>query len=202
MDGDVWRIRRRDLQDAALSPAPLPGPATLRVTVSDGDPSVDCADNLSVTVNCDTPPAQPYSWVELGSGGVAIARVITVPTPRRPCPSINVDGTAMPMNLRIGAGTIAARTSSASPVKPIGVPGQLVCELTLPVGAVHASVYGGDLPLPKGEPAKIIIIGDTGCRLKTEQPVAGLLGLDAVAVSKRWQTRPCGAAPGSRAARR
>jgi hypothetical protein len=144
----------------------LPGPVTIRLTVSDGDPSIDCADNLSVDVNCNPPPPQPYSWVVLGSGGTAIARVIT---PDATCPSVTLDGVAQPMQLRVGPATIAARTSSATPVKPSAFP-VTTCELSLPAGTAHASVYGADLPLPKANPQKIIIIGDTGCRLKTGNP--------------------------------
>lgn len=144
----------------------LPGPVTLRVTVSDGDANVDCADNLSVTVSCDPSPPQPYSFVELGSGGAVIARVIT---PDASCPSITVDGVAKPMNLRVAAGTVAARTSTASPVKPSAFPVN-TCELTLPSDAKRVSIYGGELPLPKANPQKIVIVGDTGCRLKTGNP--------------------------------
>lgn len=144
----------------------LPGPVTIGLTVADGDPNVDCADNLSVTVSCDPPPPQNYSWVELGPGGSILARVIT---PDASCPSITVDGTTRPMSLRVAAGTVAARTSTASPVKPSAFPVN-TCELTLPAGAAHASVYGADLPLPKANPQKIVILGDSGCRLKTGNP--------------------------------
>src|SRR5262249_17108694 len=54
--------------DNASSPNPLftcsvPGVVNITLTVSDGDPSPTCADNLSVTVTCDTPPPQAYAWV-------------------------------------------------------------------------------------------------------------------------------------------
>jgi hypothetical protein len=157
--------------DNASTPNPLftcsvQGPATLTLTVSDGDPSPTCPDNLSVTVNCDPPPPQPYSWVVLGSGGAAIARVVT---PAASCPSITIDGSVQAMNVRVPAGTEPVRTSSATPVKPSAFP-VTTCEFPIPAGAGRATVLGHDLPLPKLNPQKIVIIGDTGCRLKTGNP--------------------------------
>ena len=143
-----------------------PGVVNVTLTVKDGDPSPTCPDNLSVQVTCDPPPPQAYSFVVMGSGGSAIARVIT---PDATCPAITVDGTSKPMSLRIAAGTVPVRTSSATPVKPSAFPVN-TCEFTLPSGTGRASVLGHDLPLPKANPQKIVIIGDTGCRLKTGNP--------------------------------
>jgi hypothetical protein len=157
--------------DSASAQNPLftctaPGTVNITLTVTDGDPSPTCSDNLSVIVTCDPPPPQPYSWVVLGSGGAAIARVVT---PDASCPSITVDGVSQAMNVRVAAGTVPVRTSSATPVKPSAFP-VTTCELTLPSGASRATVLGHDLPLPKANPQKIVIIGDTGCRLKTGNP--------------------------------
>ncbi|MES1173067.1 MAG: metallophosphoesterase [Myxococcales bacterium] len=143
-----------------------PGPVTITLTVSDGDPSPTCPDNLQVKVSCDPPPPQPYSWVVLGSGGTAIARVIT---PEATCPTITVDGVTKAMSVRVPAGTNAVRTSSATPVKPSAFP-VTTCEFTLSSSTARASVLGHDLALPKANPQKIVIIGDTGCRLKTGNP--------------------------------
>jgi hypothetical protein len=41
----------------------------------------------------------------------------------------------------------------------------LVCELKLPSSATGASVQGRRLPLPDPHPQRIVIIGDTGCRI-------------------------------------
>jgi hypothetical protein len=157
--------------DNASSQNPLftcsvPGPVTITLTVSDGDPSPTCPDNLSVTVQCDNPPPQAYAWVELGSGGATLARVAT---PDSTCPSVTVDGVPQPMSLRVAAGTVPVRSSSATPVKPSAFP-VTSCELTIPAGTAHASVLGRELPLPKANPTKIVILGDTGCRLKTGNP--------------------------------
>jgi hypothetical protein len=157
--------------DDPTSPNPLftcaaTGVANITLTVSDGDSSPTCPDNLSVSVTCSDAPPVPYAWVVLGSGGTAIARVVT---PDSTCPTITVNSVPQPMNVRIAAGTVAARSSSATPVKPSAFP-VTACELTLPPGTTSASVLGRDLPLPKANPTKIVIIGDTGCRLKTGNP--------------------------------
>ena len=123
----------------------VPGPVTITLTVSDGDASPTCPDNLQVKVSCDPPPPQPYSWVVLGSGGAAIARVIT---PDATCPTITVDGEAKAMSVRVPAGTAALRTSTATPVKPSAFP-VTTCEFTLPSTTARASVLGHDLALPK-----------------------------------------------------
>ncbi len=150
----------------ALFTCTAPGIATLTLTVKDGDPSPTCPDNLSVTVTCDPQPPEPYSFVVMGSGGSALARVIT---PDTKCPAVTVDGVSTAMAVRVPAGTVPVRTSTATPVKPSAFP-VTTCELTLPIGVGRATVLGHDLPLPKANPQKIVIIGDTGCRLKTGNP--------------------------------
>ncbi|MBC7728845.1 MAG: metallophosphoesterase, partial [Microbacteriaceae bacterium] len=42
----------------------------------------------------------------------------------------------------------------------------LACEARLPAGTARASVGGQALPLPRARAARIVVIGDTGCRLK------------------------------------
>ena len=49
---------------------------------------------------------------------------------------------------------------------PISFP-VLTCDATLPVGARSATLAGRTLPLPEPEIKKIVVIGDTGCRMKT-----------------------------------
>lgn len=88
------------------------------------------------------------AWVELGEGGQAIARVV-VSAPQD-CPSVEVDGNSLAMAPRLP------------------VPGGFrpVCEAAIPAGASLARVNGQALALPKGEPSRIAVIGDTGCRIK------------------------------------
>jgi hypothetical protein len=86
-------------------------------------------------------------WVELGEGGQAIARVVV---DSETCPSITVDGASQPMSLR----------------QPVPDRFRPACEFALPAGAAWASIDGYSLPLPGPDPASIIVIGDTGCRIK------------------------------------
>ncbi|MFI4973316.1 MAG: metallophosphoesterase [Caulobacterales bacterium] len=86
-------------------------------------------------------------WVELTDRG-AQARVATAAAQ---CPAATVDGVSLPMLLRAPAG-------GDFPVT--------VCQLTLPASAKSASIEGRALPLPKARPSRLLIFGDTGCRLK------------------------------------
>jgi hypothetical protein len=86
-------------------------------------------------------------WVELGPKGVAIARVAT---PANTCPMIQLDSKRRRMKLH-------AAPTAAFPVR--------VCERTIPTGTGTATIQGQALPLPKPNPQKILVIGDTGCRI-------------------------------------
>lgn len=87
------------------------------------------------------------AWVELGPGGVASARVVTE---RTTCPSAVLNGQAQPMQVR-------AAPSAAYAV--------LVCDLAIPDGTTSAVVEGQALPLPRHNPQRILVVGDTGCRI-------------------------------------
>lgn len=133
-----------------------------------------------VTPSGDAPSASANiqaAWVEIGDSNQAIARVITnyaapavVAGSALPsnslCPLLTVDGVQQRMTLRTGAGTMAQRTtaSAAADSKPSDFPVS-VCEATLPAGAA-ASVAGQTLPLPKAQPQRVLVLADTGCRLK------------------------------------
>jgi hypothetical protein len=86
------------------------------------------------------------AWVELTGAG-AEARAVT---DAAACPALTVDGHRRAMHERAGP-TEAFATR--------------VCEARLPKGARRASVEGVRLALPKPRPARIVVIGDTGCRL-------------------------------------
>jgi hypothetical protein len=88
------------------------------------------------------------AWVELGEGGQAIARVVV--NRAADCPSVEVDGKILAMTPR-------------SPV-PRGF--RPACEAVIPAGTQMARVKGQALALPYGEPSRIVVIGDTGCRIK------------------------------------
>jgi hypothetical protein len=88
------------------------------------------------------------AWVELGEGGQAFARIV-VNAPKD-CPAIVVDGASVAMSLR--------------PNMPDGF--RPACEFTIPANTKTLSVNGQNLTLPKPDPARIIVLGDTGCRIK------------------------------------
>jgi len=137
------------------------------------------------------------TWVELTgpngingyTGNVAIARALTAYVPTEaganPCPTITINnGTPVQMNLRAAATTsIPARTVNTAPGisaaaiiagANAGGPGKPAlfpvssCEYPLPSGTTSAMVAGRSLPVPKANPTKIVVIGDTGCRLQTD----------------------------------
>ncbi len=117
-----------------------------------------------------TAPAKPDSdpikaaFVLLGDGGRRIARVITTDVA---CPSATVDGAARDMQLRAGPQNLALRPTRSDPAdsKPSTFP-LPVCEMTLPAAAFRASVGGHTLAVASHDPKRIVVIGDTGCRLK------------------------------------
>jgi hypothetical protein len=163
-----------------------PGTTTITVVVDDGP--IDggtCPSSSSTTstvVTCDAASTSQVSaaWVELNgpnggsnglTGNVAIARVITEAVApdggANPCPMITINGGApVQMNLRAGATTsIPIRSVNTLPNKPALFPVS-ACEYQLPAGVTSAVVGGQSLPVPKANPTKIVIIGDTGCRLQ------------------------------------
>ena len=102
-------------------------------------------------------------YVVVGPEGVAMARVIT--TAAR-CPDITLDGAARAMQVRMAPATVAQRPGRAAPTqsKPAVFP-VLTCETVIPSGTVHAEVDGQALPLPRAAPRRIVVLGDTGCRI-------------------------------------
>jgi calcineurin-like phosphoesterase family protein len=90
----------------------------------------------------------PIAWVELGPDGVAIARAITQDSA---CPRLDFTNGSAPMLPR------------SQPVSDYAV---LVCEARLPTQAQDASIQAVALPVPRPNPRRILVLGDTGCRLK------------------------------------
>ena len=113
------------------------------------------------------PPPDPgieAAWVVLGEEGTAIARVITT-SPA--CPAIVQDGVARPMAVRALPATMPQRATASAPgaSKASAFP-VLTCEATLDRRARVASVGGRNLPVPGDTPRRIVVLGDSGCRMK------------------------------------
>ena len=113
------------------------------------------------------------AWVMVGTKNEAIARVVTNYVPEAAagaaaaCPMILVDGVASRMGLRSAPSAPAQRPTASDPAdsKPSAFPVS-VCEQALPASAASVSVAGRALPLPKAEPQRIVVLGDSGCRMK------------------------------------
>src|SRR5437764_1014283 len=104
------------------------------------------------------------AFVVLGIDGQAVARVITRADA---CPLVVVDDAPQPMAIRAAPATLRLRPTRSGPEesKPSAFP-VLVCDALLGARTLRASVGGRALPVPKRRPERIVVIGDTGCRLK------------------------------------
>lgn len=111
-------------------------------------------------------PSQTTSipWVLLGPNNQTIVRINTVATA---CPMITLDGIDQPMSVRAEAEVIPQRTTAndVRESKP-SIFSSMTCEAVLPKNTVSASIAKRELPLPKVQPTRIVILGDTGCRMK------------------------------------
>jgi hypothetical protein len=95
-----------------------------------------------------TEPKLVSAWVQMAPGDLAEARAVIDGTT---CPLVTVDGKKISMRLR-------ATSNAAFP--------NLLCAATLASDVQNVSILGRDLPLPVAVPQKILVIGDTGCRIK------------------------------------
>ena len=93
-------------------------------------------------------------WVEVGPDGTSSVRAIT----DEACPSVVFDGTSMPMAVR------SEPDQKFDNVKPaeFKVRG---CEIAVPPGTIAGVLDGKTLPLVRPNPQRILMFGDTGCRL-------------------------------------
>ena len=93
--------------------------------------------------------ALPLAWTALGPGGQTIVRVVsTAPA----CPAVQMNAERFPLRIRV---------RPSQPDFPV-----LVCEAALPPDAVSVTLDGRQLPLLSRPPEKIVVLGDTGCRMK------------------------------------
>ena len=97
-----------------------------------------------------TAASESYKWVQYAPGGLE-ARVVTDASA---CPDAMVDGQEAKMTQRSAPGT-------GYPIRS--------CVLPIPKGTKLLTVDRVPLPLPKEQPNRILIVGDTGCRLKGAQ---------------------------------
>jgi hypothetical protein len=100
-------------------------------------------------IACEAQAAE-RAWVQYVPGGLELRAITDAPA----CPQASVDGKAAAMQVRAAAG-------SAFPVT--------ACALHLPAGAAQAMVGARAFPLPTHPARRILIFGDTGCRLKGKE---------------------------------
>lgn len=105
------------------------------------------------------------AYVIMGADGQASARVITT---EAACPVISLDGQSRDMMVRAAPATIPDRGGAQKDSKVAAFP-VLTCEIGLPRGVKEVLVAGRRLPTPKAAPRRILIIGDTGCRMKASE---------------------------------
>jgi hypothetical protein len=91
----------------------------------------------------------PAPWVELGADGLLSVRAIVARD--APCPPVTSDGAAVLSQPR-GA------PDDAFPIR--------VCEARVPATAVRLALGGAALPALPQQVRRIVVIGDTGCRLE------------------------------------
>jgi hypothetical protein len=106
----------------------------------------------------------PIAYIVLGENGVPVARVLTA---EAACPVILFDKHKVKMDVRVAPASLPLRAtiSSAEDSKPSVFP-LLTCEIAIPKSTRHVILGGVALPLPPAKINRIVVIGDTGCRLK------------------------------------
>ena len=97
--------------------------------------------------------AEDPMWLELAPGGHVIARAVV----KADCPQITVDGKASTMAPHSASD---ARNPNAPPARQ-----RLVCEKDV-TGAAKLDIAGTAMKMPPKNPQRIVVIGDTGCRIK------------------------------------
>lgn len=104
------------------------------------------------------------AYVVMGESGTAVVRVLTTDAQ---CPVIRFDTREVRMEPRAVPGSMPLRPtiSAAADSKPSDFPIR-ICEKSIPPDARKATIGDILLPLPAAEIKRIVVIGDTGCRLK------------------------------------
>lgn len=106
------------------------------------------------------------AYIIMGDG-YATVRIVTAAAS---CPALTIDGKAQLTIVRARPATLPLRPTASTTAnsKPSVFP-ITVCEAPLPLGAKRASVDGRPLQVPKPVIRRIVVIGDTGCRLKASE---------------------------------
>ena len=119
------------------------------------------------TVNNPIPAGTHSAYVVLGENGAPVARMLTTDAE---CPFIRFDGRAVQMDLRAAPESVPLRQTRSAPAdsKASDFPIR-TCEKAIPPNTGNAMIGDIALPLPTAEVKRIVVIGDTGCRLKKSE---------------------------------
>jgi hypothetical protein len=90
--------------------------------------------------------AADTAWVQAVAGGYEARLVTSAPN----CPALHTDKGDVTMTVRAAADSNFA----------------LTCSALIPAGTTSVTIGGVHLPVPVAHPQRILVLGDTGCRLK------------------------------------
>lgn len=123
--------------------------------------------SLSWSLTTSGPEMAPDLVYTVQAEGQPIVRALTHATV---CPAIQWDGKAsQAMTPRATAATLPVRGGGAQKDTKAAVFDVLTCEARWPVGTQHAHVAGDTVPAPRSTINRIVIIADTGCRMKASE---------------------------------
>lgn len=110
--------------------------------------------SLAFVLATAAPPraAELRAWTQFAAHGLEARAIVE----GAECPKATLDGRETPM----------APRAAPEPGFP-----NLVCALAVPKNAKSAAVDGRPLPLPPARADRIVLVGDTGCRLKAFPPM-------------------------------
>jgi hypothetical protein len=110
------------------------------------------------------------TYVLLGADGRPVVRALTR---SQACPTARVDGVRRALSLRAPAALLPLRPTASTPDQSKASDFPLaVCELYLKRGVERVVLAGRRLPLPPADIRRIVVIGDTGCRIKASDRAA------------------------------
>jgi hypothetical protein len=119
------------------------------------------------------------AWVELvGPDMEASTRAIV--SEDSTCPELQLGDETVQMQVRAEPGpSVLAEKQAEFPVR--------VCEAKVPAAERKITLEGVALPVPAGEFKRIVIVGDTGCRIKKK----GLRGIEWVSLGSEGPRKLC-----------
>lgn len=119
---------------------------------------------LAAIANTSIAQAMSPAYTVIGADGKAMVRVVTQSAQ---CPSIVWDRqTAQPMQIRATPATVPVRSDALQADSKEAVFDVLTCEAVWPTSVAAASIDGRKVPAPSQSIRRIVIVADTGCRMK------------------------------------